>query len=205
MYHRRMYLWRRLSDHERAEALLQRQGRGLPWHRPPHLDFEGPATFIITAACYEHRHIVGASPRRIADFEHDILDACEVSGANTSAWCILPNHYHLLARTDNIKALRKEIGKVHGRTARGWNLEDRRLGRKVWFNFFDRDMKSSRHYWASLNYIHNNAVHHGYVERWQDWPYSSVHQFLEAVGRDEAQRIWLEYPVLDYGKGWDIY
>ena len=139
------------------------------------------------------------------DFEHDILEACTTAGADLFAWCILPNHYHLLARTDRIKVLRKEIGKVHGRTARMWNLEDKHPGRKVWFNYFDRDMRSRRHYLASLNYVHHNAVHHGYVEKWQDWPYSSVHQFLEAVGRHEAERIWNEYPILDYGKGWDIY
>lgn len=200
-----MYLWRRLSDEERGEVLELRKARGLPWHRPPHREFEGPVTFIITAACYEHRHIVGSSRHRMADFEKTILDACAEAAANTFAWCILPNHYHLLTRTDNIKLLRKEIGKVHGRTARTWNLEDEQIGRKVWFNYVDRDMKSERHYWASLNYIHNNAVHHGYVEKWQDWPYSSVHQFLAQIGREEARRIWHEYPVLDYGKGWDIY
>jgi putative transposase len=66
-------------------------------------------------------------------------------------------------------------------------------------------MKSRRHFWATKNYIHNNPVHHGYVSRWQDWPFSSVHQYLDDVGRDEAVRIWNEYPVLDYGKDWDIY
>ena len=180
-------------------------GRRLPWHRPPHREFVGPATFIITAACYEHKLIIGTSPSRMADFEEAILAACKASGANISAWCILPNHYHLLARTDNIKGLRTEIGKTHGRTARVWNLQDESPGRKVWFNYLDRDMKSQRHYWASLNYVHHNAVHHGYVTSWQDWPYSSVHQYLAEIGRKEAVRIWREYPVLEYGKGWDDY
>jgi len=200
-----MYEWRRFSTEQRTEALSKRMSRGLPWHRPPHRDFEGPATFIITAACYEHRYIIGESPDRMADFELSILETCKTAGAHIFGWCILPNHYHLLTRTDNVKLLRKEIGKAHGRTSRKWNLEDGEVGRKVWFNYVDRDMKSNRHYWASLNYVHNNAVHHGYVERWQDWPYSSVHQFLENTGRDEARRIWKEYPVLDYGKGWDDY
>ena len=200
-----MYRWRQLSDEERAKELNRRRGRKLPWHRPPHRDFVGPVTFIITAACYEHRHVIGSSPDRMSDFEQSVIDACETVGARVFAWCVLPNHYHLLTRTDNIKLLRKELGKVHGRTARTWNQEDEQLGRRVWFNFFDRDMKSDRHFWASLNYVNNNALHHGYVEKWQDWPYSSVHHYLEEIGQDEARRIWLEYPVLDYGKGWDIY
>lgn len=56
-----------------------------------------------------------------------------------------------------------------------------------------------------MNYVHNNAVHHGYVERWLDWPYSSAPRFLDEVGEEQARRVWHEYPVLDYGKDWDTY
>lgn len=200
-----MYRSRSLTDAERASELNQRRGKNLPWHRPPHRDFVGPVTFIITAACYEHRNVIDKSPERMGEFEHALVNACSTAGADVYAWCVLPNHYHLLTETEDIKLLRKELGKVHGRTARTWNLEDDLQGRKVWFNFFDRDMKSNRHFWASLNYVHNNAVHHGYVDKWQDWPYSSVHEYLAETGKDEARRIWLEYPILDYGKGWDVY
>jgi len=65
-------------------------------------------------------------------------------------------------------------------------------------------MKSERHFWASLNYIHHNPVHHEYVEQWQDWPWSSAKEFLERVGRAQALEMWKQYPVMDYGKKWDI-
>lgn len=64
-------------------------------------------------------------------------------------------------------------------------------------------MKSERHVWATLNYIHNNPVKHGYVERWQDWPFSGAKQFIEKYGREKTLEIWREYPVLDYGTGRD--
>ena len=200
-----MYKWRRLSEGERNAVLRERVGRGLPWHRPPHWEFTGSNTFIITAACFEHQPIIGKSLRRLGELEKELADCCARSSATLYAWSILPNHYHLQAQTEDIQLLRKEIGKVHGRTAVKWNREDGTVGRKVWFNYFDRDMKSGRHFWATKNYIHNNPVHHGYVEKWQDWPFSSVHQYLEEVGREEALRNWKEYPVLDYGKDWDIY
>lgn len=200
-----MYLWRTLTDEQRSNVLIERKGRKLPWHSPPHLDFEGPVTFIITAACYEHQHVIGRTVNRIADFEQELLSVCTDFAVKIFAWCILPNHYHLLLRTERIKRLRKEIGRLHGRTSRSWNQADNETGRKVWFNFFDRNMRSQRHFWASLNYVHNNAVHHGYVKRWQEWPYSSASKFLEVVGREKAAEIWNEYPILDYGKDWDIY
>jgi len=200
-----MYEWRRMSDEERLRVLSERKGRGLPWHSPPHLEFAGSVTFIISAACYEHRSIIGKSPVRMTDFENDILAACQNADSKILAWCILPNHYHLLVRTDNIKQLRKNLGLIHGRTARLWNKEDDALGRKIWFNFFDRDLRSARHFWASLNYIHHNPVHHGYVQKWQDWAFSSAGNYLEKVGHEKAAQIWHEYPILDYGKDWDNY
>lgn len=118
-----MYRWRKLSQEEREEALRERKGRNLPWHSPPHFDFEGPMTFIITAACYEHAHILGKSPERIAQFEEEILNACLKADSFVHAWSVLPNHYHLLVRTERIKALREEIGTVHGRSSFRWNRE----------------------------------------------------------------------------------
>jgi putative transposase len=200
-----MYYWRKLTKPQQERILSDRKFYNLPWHRPPHIDFIGSFTFIITAACFEHRHVIGKSVKRIGEFEALLLDACGAARAKIYAWCILPNHYHLIVNTSRIKELRKLLGELHGRTSRLWNKEDDSIGRKVWYNYFDREMKSDRHYWASLNYVHNNAVHHGYVKHWQDWPYSSAHVYLEKVGREEAARIWRKFPVLDYGKDWDVY
>ncbi len=194
-----------MTEKERAEVLWIRKRRGLPWHTPPHLEFVGFVTFIITAACYEHAHIIGKSGERMAECEQELLEICKKTEAKIFAWCVLPNHYHILVRTDNIKLLRKEIGKFHGRSARFWNKEDDALGRQVWANFFDRDMKSNRHFWASVNYINHNAVKHGYVKKWQDWAFSSARDFLEKHGQEKTLEIWREYPILDYGKDWDIY
>ncbi len=198
-----MYEWRRMREEEREQVLVRRQRHKLPWHSVPHLEYHGTFRFIFTAACYEHFPIIGNQTERLAECEKDILTIFQEHEAQIFAWCFLPNHYHLLLETDRIKELRKAVGRYNGRTARSWNLEDNSVGRKVWYNFFERPMKSTGHFWASLNYIHHNPVKHGYVERWQDWPYTSVHQYLESVGRERALEIWREYPVLDYGKDWD--
>jgi putative transposase len=92
---------------------------------------------------------------------------------------------------------------MHGRTSFSWNGEDGQRGRQVWFNCAETAMKSERHFWATLNYVHHNPVHHGYVEYWQDWPFSSAAACLAQMGKRGAAEIWCKYPVLDYGKGWD--
>jgi putative transposase len=201
-----MYDWRKMNDDERAEVLRERKARKQPWHAPPHRDYEGFVRFIVTAACYEHKPVIGYNRQRIAQFENDLMKTCEDFGATLFAWCVLPNHYHILVQTDNIREFQSEaLGKLHGKTSFQWNGEDNQRGRKVWYKSFERPMKSNRHFWASVNYIHNNPVHHGLANKWQDWAFSSANNFIEKYGREKTAEIWKEHPILDYGKDWDIY
>jgi len=64
-------------------------------------------------------------------------------------------------------------------------------------------MRSDRHYFATLNYVHHNPVRHGYVERWTDWPWSSAAGYLAQMGEIEVKRVWRAYPPYDYGENWD--
>ncbi len=197
-----MYDWRTMTEAERQEALTARQAARRPWHRLPHEDWGGGA-YHISAACFEHARFIGRSASRMADFEHQLLLTLAEKCQEVHAWCVLPNHYHALAETNEIKALLSALGRRHGRTSYTWNGQEGTRGRKVWFGACDRSMRSDGHFWATMNYIHHNPVKHGYVTRWEDWPYTSARDYLESVGREEAERIWKTYPVLDYGKGWD--
>ena len=198
-----MYDWRRMTDEERQQALQIRRARKLPWHSPPHLDFDGVHQYLMSSACYEHAHVIGQSSERLSECEQELIGICHDFCLSVYAWCILPNHYHTVVKTDRIKELRHELGRFHGRSSFKWNEEDNSHGRKVWHNCFERRIKSERHFWATLNYVHHNPVHHGYVDRWQDWPWSSASEFLNSVGRSRALDAWRKYPILDYGKKWD--
>jgi putative transposase len=162
------------------------------------------AQYLVTASCFEHAPIIGKNPERLTECEEQMLAACQQHASKIYAWCVLPNHYHLLVGSRRIKSLCRALGSFHGRSSFRWNGEDGHRGRKVWYRCFDREIRSERHFWATLNHIHHNPVHHGYVEKWQDWIWSSAANFLENVGRERAAQIWKDYPILDYGKGWDI-
>ena len=198
-----MYDWRKITTHERQKLLRIRHARKLPWHSPPHFDFAGNHCYLISSACYEHAHLIGQNPQRMTDCERETLAVFRCFCLSLYAWCILPNHYHALVKTDRIKALRQALGRYHGRSSFQWNVEDNCRGRKVWHNCFERRIKSERHFWATLNYVHHNPVKHGYVDRWQDWPWSSAREFLEHEGRQRAIELWEKYPLLDYGNKWD--
>lgn len=194
-----MYLWRKLTPEQRAEVLQWRRSEKRPWHSIPHYTSDD-GLYLITAACYEHRHHL-RTLERMAAFSRSMLET--VAAAHVDAWVVLPNHYHVLLQTPDVKGLLKGLGKLHGRTSFAWNREEQCRGRHVWCNAAETAIKSEGHFYAALNYVLNNAVRHGYVTRWQDWPFSNAAAYLDAVGREEATRRWRLYPLLGFGDTWD--
>ena len=192
-----------MSDAERKSVLAHRQRQNRPWHQPPHFLDGSETRFLITAACYEHRPIIGRSTERIGQFEDELRETCAAHCREIHAWCVLPNHYHLLLDTDSIRDVLYALGRLHGSTAHAWNTDDKAKGRQVWCGAVERSMRSERHFWATLNYIHHNPVKHGYVQKWQDWPFGSAVNFLNTFGREYTERLWRAYPIKRYGANWD--
>lgn len=196
-----MYDWRKMTPREREQTLKERKQRGLPWHSLPH--FVGPTDYYhLCAACYEHKGIIGFSVRRLTEFNQTLLDLLKELQTDIFAWCILPNHYHLLFKSENLQGLLKEIGLLHGRMSFNWNGEENSRGRKIWCNTIDRWIRNERHFSTALNYIHHNPVKHGLVNKWQDWPFSSASDYLKKVGVEKAQEVWYEFPIRNYEGGW---
>ena len=156
---------------------------------------------MISAACYEHHEIL-CTAERLSEFSTALL--CGLQGelkAEVQGWVILPNHYHLLLRTD-LDRFRRWIARLHNGKSTQWNREDFRLGGEYGSAFLIVGFARTGYY-ASLNYIHGNPVKHGYAEKVDDWPWSSLHEYLEQVGRDTLADWWKRYPVRQYGQGWD--
>jgi len=196
-----MYTYKHLTPEEREKLVEERIRRGFPPHAPPH-PFRGERFYFLTAACYYHQTLL-SQPHRRREILREIIPF-EIKGAvELRAWVILENHYHLLVRIREYKAVSTLFNMVHGRTSYRWNTEDRRRGRKVWYRYTDRAIRSDRHYYASLNYIHYNPIKHRVARSPYEWQESSVHWYRKYYGRDWLNELWATYPVLDYGKNWD--
>jgi len=120
-----------------------------------------------------------------------------------SAEIFLPNHYHIIIDISDISVVSEALRKTHSRIATKANYLQEKKGRKVWYRFNGRLIRNERHYWATFNYIHYNPIKHELVERISDWPWSSVHSYWDTMGEENLLKIWKQYPVKDYGKGWD--
>ncbi len=195
-----MYKYRKLNEIQKQDVLNYRKFSQLPLHEPPHFFDDIIKTYILTASIFEHKNIMNTAERR-KSFEFMMLNEISTIG-NIFAWCILPNHYHFLAKV-NLKDFSKTISKLHRKTAFEWNKEDKTMKRVVWFRYSDRKIRNSNHFWASVNYINSNPVKHHQVKNALDWETSSIHGHISEHGRDKLVQLWESYPVLGYGKGWD--
>ena len=124
-----MYQWRHLSSEQRAAVLAERQRHPRPWHGPPHV-VDDSGLYLITAACYEHRPIIGISPQRMAEFETELLKTTDEHSEQIFAWVVLPNHYHLLVEMTE-PTLSRGMKKIGGDYARWFNKRHRRVGHRV--------------------------------------------------------------------------
>ena len=198
-----MYNWEKMNKEQQEDLLKLRKSQKLPWHSPPHRIGER-SQFHITGACYKHSSITGKSPDRMSFFEDKLLEQVAISNDKIHVWAILPNHYHLLVHTLDFLQMLKRIFKLHQSTAYQWDKEDDAKGRKVWCNALETAIKSERHFWATVNYIHYNPVKHEYADKWTDWPYSSAKNYLKSVGWEKALENWKEYDISEMGKDWDL-
>ncbi len=195
-----MYEYRKLSSQQKAELVQKRLNQGFPPHSPPH-PIQNESFYLITVACFNHENRLNTAQRR-QQILNQIFEIFINKEVQILAWIILPNHYHLLTETVDFQWLSKELRLIHGRSARQWNLEDNISG-KVWCSYSDRAIRSERHYFTTLNYIHFNPVKHNWVKSPYDWQESSIHWYFQNQGKDWLRRCWLEYPLRNYGKNWD--
>ncbi len=196
-----MYDYRKMTPEERQLVLQERRERGFPLHAPPH--FRGVSgEYLITAACYEHRSIF-SHPDDLSWLVDEVLGALIAAELPHPAWVFLPNHYHILLETEDLSIVSEVLRLLHSQVATAINGRHRQRGRQVWYRFSDRMIRSERHHFASVNYLHYNPIKHGYVDRMGAWPWSSVQDYMEARGKEWLAHTWKAYPIGDYGKGWD--
>lgn len=90
------------------------------------------------------------------------------------AWCVMPNHVHVLAE---MMAGFPLEGVVHSWKSFSAHETNKLLGRRgrVWQpEGFDRYIRDVVHLDRTIGYIEENPVNAGLVERAVDWPWSSA-------------------------------
>jgi putative transposase len=101
----------------------------------------------------------------------------EKAGVDIWAYCLMPNHVHLIAVPLREDSLAKLVGVTHHRYARRINGIHGWQGH-LWQERFHSLVMDEAHLVAAVRYVELNPVRAGLCERAEDWRWSSVHAHL---------------------------
>jgi putative transposase len=108
------------------------------------------------------------------------------------AYCLMPNHVHLVLTPCDKTGLGRAVGETHRRYTNFINARGRWSGHLFQSRFSSVAM-DEEHLISAVRYVSLNPVRAGLVERAQDWPWSSVRAHL--AGEDDE--LVSVRPVLD--------
>ena len=108
-----------------------------------------------------------------------LLELAEKCSWQLQAWAVFPNHYHFVALSPPEGSTLVQFTRhLHGLTVIETNRRDNKVGRHVWYQYWDKELTFQRSYLARLGYVHKNAVHHGLVREPSLYPWCSAGWFL---------------------------
>ena len=149
-------------------------------------------TLICGEIYHIYNKVVGSELLFKTDADYKLflqkLDRFTLPVANVYAYCLIPNHFHLMLKIkepNEIPGLQKisedeyskhlthVFGNFFNSYSKSFDKLYSRTGR-LFFQPFKRIMVEDEDYFILLvNYIHRNPIHHGLVKQLSDWKYSS--------------------------------
>jgi putative transposase len=146
-------------------------------------------------------HITQRGNRRQQTFFSDAdyatylqLAAEAFAAADVAIWayCLMPNHVHLIAAPSRREALAEAVGRTHLRYTRAINRRERWTG-YLWQGRFASFPMDEDYLRACARYVGLNPVRAGLTRQAIDWPWSSVRAHVE--GRPDP--VLTPEPLLD--------
>ena len=112
-----------------------------------------------------------------------LAEQCRKQGVACWAYCLMPNHVHLVLVPDREEGLGRALGETHRRYSTAINARLRVTGHLFQARFGSAAM-DEEHLMAASRYVALNPVRARLVERAEDWRWSSVGAHLS--GRDDG-------------------
>jgi len=126
-----------------------------------------------------------------------MADECRDEGVAIWAYCLMPNHVHLIAVPASEQGLRRAIGEAHRRYTRRVNLRENWRG-YLWQGRFASSVMDEPYLLAAARYVELNPVRAKLVPDATEWRWSSARAHLD--GRDD--RLVQVAPMLAMASDW---
>ena len=99
------------------------------------------------------------------------------------AYCLMPNHVHLIAVPQSVDGLRRAVGEAHRRYTRSVNFRESWRGH-LWQGRFASFVLDERYLLTAARYVELNPVRAGLISAPSRYPWSSA--LAHVRGRDDA-------------------
>lgn len=142
----------------------------------------------IVAADLPH-HITQRGNRRQKTFFQDedyrlyrslMAEWCEKHSVGVWAYCLMPNHVHIVAVPSSEESLRRAIGEAHRRYTRHVNFREGWRGH-LWQGRFHSFPMDERYWLTVARYVELNPVRANLVAQPEDYPWSSAAAHLSGI------------------------
>lgn len=159
----------------------------------------------VVSPWYPH-HITQRGNRRQQTFFCDedykvylslMSEWCKEFKVEIWAYCLMPNHVHLIAVPESEESLRSAIGEAHRRYTRRINFREGWRGH-LWQGRFSSYPMDESYLLAAVRYIELNPLRAGLVKEPLDYPWSSAKAHL--TGEDD--KLVKVAPLLEMVKDW---
>jgi putative transposase len=112
------------------------------------------------------------------------------------AYCLMPNHYHLLLRQDGEESAGKVPQSVFNSYSKAYNLKYSHSGTLFEGRFRAKPVQTTTHLLHLCRYIHGNPVKDGLAADPADWPWSN---YLEWIGERKGRLVDPEFIHIQFG------
>ncbi|MFH2046784.1 MAG: transposase [Pseudomonadota bacterium] len=130
-----------------------------------------------------------------------MVDCCRKHGVEIWAYCLMPDHVHLIAVPMEKRSLSSCLRSAHGRYTRYINRRTGKSG-QFWQGRYSSHLLDEKYLIACTRYIEINPVKREYVDQPEDWPWSSARAHI--AGTDDS--LVLVKPLLErVKKGWQYF
>ena len=112
-----------------------------------------------------------------------LAEACRAADVAVWAYCLMPNHVHLILVPSDANGLRAALSEAHRRYSRRINFREGWRG-YLWQGRFASAPMDEDHLMAAARYVELNPVRARLCARAEEWPWSSARAHL--AGRDDG-------------------
>lgn len=170
--------------------------------RAPRIDVGGHVYHVINRA--NARAQIFFTPDDYLDFEYLLKEMRDTYDVQMLAYCIMPNHWHLLLipqRDGSLGHAMQWLGTTHARRhhTRKKTVGGGHLYQGRYKSFL---VEEDHHLLTVLKYIERNAARAKLVDRAQDWRWGSAHRRIH--GEPHGQ-VLLSVPPVDLPKAYEAW